>query len=350
MGMFDLDSSLLDEKKKGNYEEELKKARALCIRGQYEKSLAIYNAILDEDYENEDALIGLLRVHSKDFREYVSQEIEDDIHAIEGMCPDTVNEEYLSYMKARQDYLAAHKKETPKADKVEAKEAKEKEPKAKKAEVKQEKPLYKGYEKNYEAGKKAFKDKDYEYALLLYEEAVKNVGKDLGDLYCSGCGVANCYTALEQYDEAVEYLIDLADKLKSNDYFYALVTKKIAYNARKNGDYHLAISNYDFAFDFFKKDKWERCNAIDSAYFEGYCYEQLGDYDKALKCYIKASGITHDGTGGSLGPNYVKACFQGGELCRTGKAGRVDISKARELYQKGANLKDPDCLEALKKL
>ena len=102
--MFDLDDSLLQTKK--DYTEDLKKARALCIRGQYDRALEIYNKILDEDYENEEALIGILRVHSKDFREYVSIDIENDIHAIESLCPDTINEDYLNYLSKRKDNIS----------------------------------------------------------------------------------------------------------------------------------------------------------------------------------------------------------------------------------------------------
>jgi len=103
--MFDLDDSLLEEKK-SDYSEDIKKARALSIRGQYDRALDIYNKILDEDYENEDALIGLLRVHSKNFREFDGKIIEDDIFAIEQMAPDTTNEEYLNYLSRRDDYRA----------------------------------------------------------------------------------------------------------------------------------------------------------------------------------------------------------------------------------------------------
>lgn len=112
--LFDLDDSLLEEAapkkvETSSYEVELKKARALCIRGQYDRALDIYNSILDEDFENEEALIGVLRVHSKDFTEFDNKDIDQDIHAIESMCPDTMNDEYLSYLKKRKDALATKK-------------------------------------------------------------------------------------------------------------------------------------------------------------------------------------------------------------------------------------------------
>ena len=113
--MFDLDDSLLEDNK-SDYSEEIKKARALSIRGQYDRALDIYNKILDEDFENEEALIGVLRVHSKNFREFDDKKIEDDIFAIEQMAPDTTNEEYLDYLSKREDYKANHKKEDTNKD------------------------------------------------------------------------------------------------------------------------------------------------------------------------------------------------------------------------------------------
>ena len=104
--MFDLDDELLEN---NNYADELKKARVLCIRGQYDRALEIYNKILDEDYENEEALIGLLRVHSKDFREFDGDIIEDDIHAIEKLAPDTEDEEYLDYLIKRNNKISSTK-------------------------------------------------------------------------------------------------------------------------------------------------------------------------------------------------------------------------------------------------
>lgn len=102
--MFDLDDSLMDEMKK-DYSEELKKANALCMREQYDKALTIYNKILDDDFENEDAIIGLLKVHSLNFTKYLSSEIDKDIRIIDRMFPNTENEEYIKYISDRNNYL-----------------------------------------------------------------------------------------------------------------------------------------------------------------------------------------------------------------------------------------------------
>ena len=83
--MFALDDSLFDEnkeKKKKDYSDELKRANIFCMREQYREALGIYNRILTEDMENEDAYIGILKAHSECFTKYDGQEIEKDIRII----------------------------------------------------------------------------------------------------------------------------------------------------------------------------------------------------------------------------------------------------------------------------
>ena len=108
--MFDLDDELLNDNK-NKYEEELKKANILCIRERYDKALEIYNQILDEDMENEDAYIGLLRAHSKNFSVFDGEEIERDIRVIEKLFPDIMNEEYVNYYTKRKKSLENTPKE-----------------------------------------------------------------------------------------------------------------------------------------------------------------------------------------------------------------------------------------------
>ena len=108
--LFDFDSSLDFEQekpkpKKKGFEEELHRAEVLCIRGQYDKSLKIYEAILDEDIDNQDAYLGLLRVHSEDFTLFEGKDIENDIKVIEKLFEDIDTPEYLSYMKKRNAFL-----------------------------------------------------------------------------------------------------------------------------------------------------------------------------------------------------------------------------------------------------
>ena len=102
--MFDLDEELLNGKN-NKYEDELKKAYIYCVRERFDKALEIYNKILDEDMENEDAYVGLLRAHSKNFTEFDGEEIERDIRVIEKLFPDIVNEEYSNYYLTRKKAL-----------------------------------------------------------------------------------------------------------------------------------------------------------------------------------------------------------------------------------------------------
>ena len=126
--MFALDDSLFDEnkeKKKKDYSDELKRANIFCMREQYREALGIYNRILTEDMENEDAYIGILKAHSECFTKYDGQEIEKDIRIIERMFPKTMNEEYAKYCFERRKKLGIKtetKESTPK--KVESKEKK----------------------------------------------------------------------------------------------------------------------------------------------------------------------------------------------------------------------------------
>lgn len=103
--LFRFDASIEDalDAKLKTYDEELKRARIYCVRGQYEKALAIYNAILDEDMENQEAYLGLLRVHSEDFTILEGEEIERDIHTLETLFPDIEDAEYIHYLAKRKE-------------------------------------------------------------------------------------------------------------------------------------------------------------------------------------------------------------------------------------------------------
>lgn len=109
---FEIEESPKKEEKKA-FKDELHKAEVLCIRGQYDKSLKIYESILDEDIDNQDAYLGILRVHSEDFTLFDGKDIENDIKVIEKLFEDIDNPDYLAYMKKRNVYLK-EKKPAPK--------------------------------------------------------------------------------------------------------------------------------------------------------------------------------------------------------------------------------------------
>lgn len=105
--LFNFDESLADgfATQKNNFDEKLKKARILCIRGRFEQALAICEEILDEDMENMGAYIEILRVHSEDFTVFEGEDIDKDIHAIERLFPDIDNDEYIDYLQKRRKSL-----------------------------------------------------------------------------------------------------------------------------------------------------------------------------------------------------------------------------------------------------
>ena len=107
--IFNFDEQISDafDKQVKSFDEQLRKAKIYCVRGQYDKALEIYNAILDEDMENQDAYVGLLRVHSEDFTVYEGPEIERDIHTIETLFPDIEDPEYIEYIKKRKQYFSS---------------------------------------------------------------------------------------------------------------------------------------------------------------------------------------------------------------------------------------------------
>ena len=86
-----------------DHKAELRKADILCIREQYDRAIDIYNQILDEDMECEEAYVGLLKAHSEYFTIFSGEQIEKDIRIIERIFPDIENEEYLTFLKKRKE-------------------------------------------------------------------------------------------------------------------------------------------------------------------------------------------------------------------------------------------------------
>ena len=105
--LFDFDVQV--EEKKTDFSQQIELANVLCIRGQYERAIKIFNDILDVDYKCEEAYVGLLRAHSEDFSLFEGKEIEQDIKAIEKLFPDIMNKDYVQYISLRNKNL----KKTP---------------------------------------------------------------------------------------------------------------------------------------------------------------------------------------------------------------------------------------------
>ncbi len=83
------------------YEHDLKKAKIYCVRGQYDNALAIYDRILEEDIENQEAYLGLLRAHSENYTIYFSETIDRDVYTLDSLFPDLNDHEYVKFKNAR---------------------------------------------------------------------------------------------------------------------------------------------------------------------------------------------------------------------------------------------------------
>ena len=92
-----------------DHKAELRKADILCIREQYDRAIDIYNQILDEDMECEEAYVGLLKAHSEYFTIFSGEQIDKDIRIIERLFPDIENEEYLTFLKKRKEARSSQK-------------------------------------------------------------------------------------------------------------------------------------------------------------------------------------------------------------------------------------------------
>ena len=93
-----------------NHNEALRKADILCLREQYDRAIDIYNQILDEDMECEEAYVGLLKAHSEYFTVFEGEQIDKDIRIIERIFPDIENEEYLAFLKKRKEAKVASRR------------------------------------------------------------------------------------------------------------------------------------------------------------------------------------------------------------------------------------------------
>ena len=87
--------------------KRIAKARVLCIRGKFAEALKIYEAVVDDEVENINGYIGILRVHSKNFTVYDGDGIKQDIEVVNQIARGkSINdEEYNGYLAARKKYF-----------------------------------------------------------------------------------------------------------------------------------------------------------------------------------------------------------------------------------------------------
>ena len=127
--LFNYDALLLSEQDKSSgYKEELLKAKELAEKGEYDKSLGIYEAILDEDVHNQAAYVGLLRVHSKNFTIFEGKDIDRDIRVIEKLFGDCKDPEYISFINNKNNPEPVKKAEPEQVKVIEPEAIKKPEP------------------------------------------------------------------------------------------------------------------------------------------------------------------------------------------------------------------------------
>lgn len=320
MSRFDLDDSLLEEKKTKNYEEDLKKARALSIRGQTDKALAIYNAILDEDYENEEALIGLLRVHSDNFRIFEGKEIEDDVFAIESICPDTKNEDYLSFKEKIKNQKQLNK------EKEEEKSLEES--------IKREDR----YRHFYFLADQEQRAREYEKAVESYKNALEYASTD-AEFFNVYYYLSSSYYYLKKYDDAVKYN-KLAIKYGDNypslvDYCY-FEMGECFYEQKK---YKEAIPYYEEAVERSYIDELVFIHLADCYYSAKINPEKVYDlYDTYFRYYKNTAKY------------YGDACFGLATLYENGFGVEKNKFKAEDWYRNGQHVGHQGCNEGIHKL
>lgn len=319
-------------------EKQLKKALVLCLRNKFAEALKIYEGLVEDDIDYIPAYIGILRVHSQNFKKFDGEEIEADLNIIDelGDGSEADDENYMNYLAARANYLGKGNK------KVETNS------------------LPVGILTKEETEKK-YKDKKYSEVVESIKYYADLNDKDnlfrLGYLYNNGLGVPQNYSkAKEYYEKAADLGNTVAIRCLGDLYFNG---KGVPQNNTKAKEYYekaLALGdkealedlgwsseNLDESLDFFEKainngiDAWWGiayvCSLILetfnlSEYEHDYDYYFNKMYDNCMKC-------------GDLG------------LCRLGEyyeyiAETPDLNKAYTYYKKAADMGNEDAKKALK--
>lgn len=292
MGLFDLDDSLIkEEKKPSNYDDDLRKAKVLCIRGEYGAALAIYNAILDKDFENEGALIGILRVHSKDFRELKGEQLDNDIHAIESLHPNTKDPDYLAYKQKRNgssnSASTSSKPNNSLSDLInnifgsEAKTETKKETVSKPA-APSKHDLFLKYKKE---GDTAYNNKEPFKGIKSYEMAIPYAQND-EELISIYPRLAWLQYDIKETQKALDYMLKALRSGYMNNESYPYNYIGVCYYELE--DWKNALKYFEMGVARFSLTKKEQYR-LGRLYFNmGFCYYSLGNASDAVTYYEKA--------------------------------------------------------------
>lgn len=341
--LFDLDDSLLEkrEEKSKDFSLELKKARAFCLRGLPEKALGIYNQILDEDFENEGALVGILRVHSDNFRIYEGKEIDNDVFAIENMCPDIMDEEYITYVSKRNELLKQKKVEAPK------KEETKPEPKVvvKEETKKENKPSNNDEYSSLVKKAKEVANNDRQKAIEIYVTAFlkatnntqrKTVNYEIAELYKDEA-LDNINTK-ENFDKAINYYLNCLLGCEQKDTYRYLSNFNIGYIYQQKGEIEKAIKYYLLAKDGYST----------ALYFLALAYYDNGDN---LECSAYLMSYISDARAEKEdGFFFTDALYKFGMMHYIGDGIKQNLSVAKRSFERLRDLGDKRGAEMLKKL
>ena len=103
-----LDDALSNLAGLANEKSQAEKLRVMIIRGKYDEAKTICDELIDNSPMDKVGYIGLVRIASKNFKEYEGKEIEEQIRIAEeifGAGELLLDSEYAQYINARKQYL-----------------------------------------------------------------------------------------------------------------------------------------------------------------------------------------------------------------------------------------------------
>ncbi len=186
--------------------EELKHAKVLCIRGEFDEAETLVREYIDKHYDQVDGYIAMLRVHSKDFSEFEGDQIEKDINIVVKIGEGNINNaDFDNYIKARESYFADKKqaeKENKKKMEENLKQEAEKETKKK-----EDATLYTQDKEILEKALDLYKNQKYKDAFELFQSIAEHDNPValyyLGRMYHWGQAVkGDTRKAMEYYEKS----------------------------------------------------------------------------------------------------------------------------------------------------
>lgn len=370
---FDLDNDLMEDSQ-NDFSKDLELANLLCMREQYSKALDIYNKILDKDMKNEEAYIGLLKVHSECFTKYEGADIEKDIRIIERLFPNTLNKEYASYCLDRKKHLqpASNQSTTssnknddysdiiseffgPKktATKDDDTEVEYRDTIFGRVAVTKKKDANSNvkdiYEDRYRKVKELINDKKASEAIPILQELIKAAEeKKINEaylnekFYCKNINallyfdLGYCFQLEKRRDDSLIYYKKSLSIITKDERYYITLIYNMAGLYFDNKNYSEALKYYLERLSIKEYDA--------AYYYVGYCYYMLQDYEKSLIYYNTIlSKFPKDSR------YYPYALYNLGIHYYDGKGVKVDKVKAKSFFDEASKLGNKSATDFLKK-